>query len=293
MGYQPQAKTPKRTVHEYRKPLREKAKSKKLAQKRLSRQLIEEKPNSTEREISELTLKRLHNLGSQRFGSFPFSEHFNRWLANVEVVLDEFKAHPTIGVDDQFVSKCAETLLAIKHQLEDRSRMEASVDQEVKNLSDHKNRLQQIKTEYSIATSTLRGQRNTQIRRLHRSLNQLKKEQDRIIRIKTGFWRGISKKERERREIAVVEELAETQTKIELAVMDLKAAQKKLRDDYEANKEPVVAEIKKFQKKIDALDTDGSLEERWFACETLIDAVNSFLQRKATQPSGGQNKNLL
>jgi len=87
--------------------------------------------------------------------------------------------------------------------------------------------------------------------------------------------------------------LAETQTKIELAVMDLKAAQKKLRDDYEANKEPVVAEIKKFQKKIEALDTDGSLEERWFACETLIDAVNSFLQRKATQPSGGQNKNLL
>jgi hypothetical protein len=26
------------------------------------------------------------------------------------------------------------------------------------------------------------------------------------------------------------------------------------------------------------------LEERWFACETLADAVNMFLQRKAVQP---------
>jgi hypothetical protein len=293
MGYQPRAKTPRRITREYRKPLRERGKDKKLAHKRLSRQLQEEKQTSTEREISELTLKQLHNLGCQRFGSFPFSEHFDRWLANVEAVLDDFKSHPTIGIDDQFLSKCAETLSAVKRQLEDTRRMENSVDQEVKNLSDHKNRLQQIKTEYSIATSTLRGQRNTQIRRLYRSVDQLKKEQDKIIRIKTGFWRGISKKERERREIAIVEELTETQTQLEMAVMDLKAAQKKLRDDYEAKKEPVAADVKKFQKKIDALDTDGSLEERWFACETLIDAVNSFLQRKAAKPSGSQSENLL
>jgi len=283
MGYQPRAKTPRHTIHEYRKPLREKTKDKKLAHRRLDRQQQEEKHTSTEREISELTLKQLHNLGSQKFGSFPFSAHFDRWLANVEAVLGEFQSHPTIGVDDPFVSKCAETLSAIKHQLEDRRRMEASVGQEVKNLSDHRNRLQQIKTEYSTATSSLRGQKNTQIRRLYRRIDQLKKEQDRIIRIKTGFWRGISKKERERREIAIVEELTETQMQLELAVMDLKAAQKKLRDDYEAKKEPVVAEVRKFQKKIDALDTDGSLEERWFACETLIDAVNSFLQRKTAQ----------
>jgi hypothetical protein len=38
-----------------------------------------------------------------------------------------------------------------------------------------------------------------------------------------------------------------------------------------------------FQKTIDAMETDGSLEERWFACEALADAVNTFLQRKAIQ----------
>ena len=73
---------------------------------------------ATEREVSELTLKQLHTLGSQKFGSSPFSEHFDRWLTNVTVVLDEFKSHPNIGVDDQFVNECAQTLSSIKNQLE-------------------------------------------------------------------------------------------------------------------------------------------------------------------------------
>jgi hypothetical protein len=37
------------------------------------------------------------------------------------------------------------------------------------------------------------------------------------------------------------------------------------------------------------METDSSLEKRWFACEALIDAINSFLQRKAAQLSSGSN----
>ena len=64
-------------------------------------------------------------------------------------------------------------------------------------------------------------------------------------------------------------------------MIDLRAAQKKCQDDYDIKKDPVLAEVKKYKKKIDDLETDASLEERWFACEALSDAVNSFLQRKA------------
>jgi hypothetical protein len=34
------------------------------------------------------------------------------------------------------------------------------------------------------------------------------------------------------------------------------------------------------------METDGSLEERWFACEALADAVNALMQRKKLQPPG-------
>lgn len=286
MGYQPRAKSPRGPRHGYNGPLRERGKYKR---KNDRKSVQEEQPIITEREITEATLRRLHVLGNQRFGSFPFSEHFDRWLTNVEIVLNEFKAHPTIGVDEEFINECTVTLAMIKRQLEDRCRKEGSVDQEVKGLSDYRSRLQKINSEFSTSTSSIRGQKSGEIRRLYRAIDELKKEQDRIIKVKTGFFRGISKKERERQETAITEQLVDKQNQLELAVLDLKAAQKKIRDAYEAKKDPITSEIKKYQKKIAELDSDGSLEERWFACEALIDAVNNFLQRKASKPSATES----
>jgi hypothetical protein len=102
--------------------------------------------------------------------------------------------------------------------------------------------------------------------------------------MKSGFFHRVSKRERERREIAMVEELTKKQTQLELAILDLKQAQKKLREEFDKRKEPVLEDIKKVQKRIEDLETDVSLEERWFACEALIDSLNMFLQRKAVQP---------
>lgn len=280
MGYQPRAKTPKRSIHEYRKSLHE---IKKRFQKR-QRQIVEEKHVVTEQEIVELTLRRLHNLGGQRFGSFPFSEHFDRWLSNVEAVLDEFRGHPTIGVDEEFLSECSEALAGIKRHFDDIARKESSVGQEMKILADSRSHLQQINAQYASAMSSIRGQKNAEIRRLYRDIDALKKEQDQVIKLKTGFFRRLSKKERERREIVVVDLLTEKQAQLELAVMDSKAEQKKCQDDYDTKKEPVAVEIKKYQKKLEDLESDASLEERWFACEALSDSVNSFFQRKAATP---------
>jgi len=72
-------------------------------------------------------------------------------------------------------------------------------------------------------------------------------------------------------------------------MLDFSTKQKELRAEYERKREPVLEEIKKFRRIVQTMETDSSLEERWFACEALIDAINSFLQRKATQPLGGSN----
>ncbi|MGZ4851463.1 MAG: hypothetical protein ACXV2C_08810, partial [Candidatus Bathyarchaeia archaeon] len=116
-----------------------------------------------------------------------------------------------------------------------------------------------------------------------------KKDQERVIQMKTGFFRGISKKDREQKEIEIDQELDNKQRELELLVLDFNAKQKKLREDYETRREPVVEQVKKFKKLFQNLETDGSLEERWFACEAFVDSVITFLQRKATQPSRGAN----
>ncbi len=289
MGYQPRAKSHRSTIHGYNKSLREKRKNRKRLHRHVGRPILEEKLIASESEVSENTLKRIHTLGIQKFGSSPFSEHFDRWLVNVTVVLEEFKAHPNIEIDDQFVTECAQTISDIKHKLEYIQRRETVLDQELNSLSDCRSRLKQINKEYAILTGTIKAQRNRQIKRLYNDINLLKKEQDEIIRMKTGFFRGVSRKKREKKEIEITQELNDKQSELELVMLDASSKQKELRVDYEGKRDPVLEEIKKFRGIIQTMETDGSLEERWFACEALIDAINSFLQRKAVKPSERSN----
>lgn len=289
MGYQPRIKSPKGAIHVYKKSLREKRKDRKRIRRGTGKPIMGEKYSATEREISELTLKQLHTLGSQKFGSSPFSDHFNRWLNNVTTVLDEFKAHPNIGVDDQFLKECAHTLSKIKQQLEIIFRKETSLNQELNDLSNWKSRLKQINKEYVTMAGAIRGQRNREIKRLYSVITRLQTEQDEVIRMKTGLFHGISKKNRERKERDVVNELNDKQTELELEMLDFSVKQKELRAEYDKKREPVQEEIKKFRRIVQTLEIDSSLEERWFACEALIDAINSFLQRKAAQPLGESN----
>ena len=289
MGYQPRIKSPKGAIHVYKKSLREKRKDRKRIRRGTGKPIMGEKYSATEREISELTLKQLHTLGSQKFGSSPFSDHFNRWLNNVTTVLDEFKAHPNIGVDDQFLKECAHTLSKIKQQLEIIFRKETSLNQELNDLSNWKSRLKQINKEYATMAGAIRGQRNREIKRLYSVITRLQTEQDEVIRMKTGLFHGISKKNRERKERDVVNELNDKQTELELEMLDFSVKQKELRAEYDKKREPVQEEIKKFRRIVQTLEIDSSLEERWFACEALIDAINSFLQRKAAQPLGESN----
>ena len=198
-----------------------------------------------------------------------------------------------MGVDDQFVTESTRILSSIKHQLENTSRKEASLDKELNNLSDWRSRLKQINKEYAALTGAIKGQRNREIKRLYSIINSLKKDQDEVIRMKTGFLHGVSGKKRERKELAIVQEINDKQTALELTMLDFSAKQKELRAEYDKKREPVLEEIRKFRRIIRVMETDGSLEERWFACEALIDSVNSFLQRKASKPSGGQSKNPL
>ncbi len=89
--------------------------------------------------------------------------------------------------------------------------------------------------------------------------------------------------DREQKETEAIQELNNRQRELELAMLDFTEVQERLRDEYERKRQPVIEQIRNRQKKMENLETDGSLEDRWFACEVLIDAVNTLLQRKMLQ----------
>jgi len=61
--------------------------------------------------------------------------------------------------------------------------------------------------------------------------------------------------------------------------LEFNELKERLRDEYDRKKQPVVEQIKDDRKKIESLEIDDSLEDRWFACEALLDAVTALLQR--------------
>jgi chromosome segregation ATPase len=283
MGYQPQIKLPQASGRGYRKSRHEKGKARDQKHRSVGDSMREEKHVANMKEVSDRTLKQLRTLGKQRFGSSPFSEHFDRWLVNLKDVLSEFELNPNISADDQFVKERSQILSIVKIELEERRRKEASLEEAIKNLSNSKNLLERIKEEYATKTREIKRQKSSEIKRLNNNIDGLREELDYIVRMKTGLLRGISKKARKQKEIEATQELNTGQRELELAMLDFTEVQERLRDEYERKRQPVIEQIRDCQKKIEKLETDGSLEDRWFACEALVDAVNALLQRKTLQ----------
>ena len=289
MGFKPRSRSHRDVDHEFTKPLRERGKGKLRRGKRAGKAKPEPHVASA-KEVSEGTLKRLHTLGNQKFGSSPFSQHFDRWVATVKAVLAEFESNHDIGVDDAYIEERAKILADIERELENRRRIEAALDEEEKNLMVCKERLEQIKREYSIAATEIGKRRNREIKRLRSGINRMQRDQDEVIRMKTGFFRGISRKAREQRELEITQKLLEAQQALEVATLGFKDQKGKLRDDFERKSTPVYNEMRGRQEKLEEGERDASLEDRWFACEALADAVNNFMLRKselAGKPSKG------
>jgi hypothetical protein len=241
----------------------------------------EEKHVASAREVSDKTLQHLRTLGSQKFGSSPFCEHFDRWLLDLEEVLSEFESNPNVATDDEFVAERLQILSAVKVELEERRRKEASIDEAAQNLASSRNLLERINAEYAAKIREIKVQKNRVTKHLYSNIDDLKKELDEIVHMKTGLLRGVSKKDREQKEIETTQELTTAQRELELAMLDFTEAQQRLRGEYEAKRQPVTEQLRDSQKNIEILETDGSREDRWFACEALIDAVNALLQRRA------------
>jgi hypothetical protein len=283
MGYQPRIKTPRAATRGYRKPEREKSKSREQRRGYVGRSKKEEKVVATAEEVTDATFKRLHILGNQRFGFSLFSEHFERWLFTLQSVLREFESSPNITVDEQFVNERSQIFSTVQAELENKRQKEIALNMELRSVVDSKTLLERVKDEYVAKARGIRKQKNREIKRLYGVIDNLQKDLDEAVRMKTGFFRGISKKDREQKEMAAAQALSNAQRMLELAMLDFTEAKKGLREEFENKREPLTHQIKDDQKKAESTEVDGSLEDRWFACEALADAVNALLQRKALQ----------
>lgn len=200
MGYPPPKRSPRTAGRGSRKQPYEKRKGRGRKYRSEVNSKAEEKQAAPSlMEVSDKTLKRLHVLGNQRFGSSPFREHFDRWLVDLKDVLSEFESNPNVKADDQFTEERTQIISDIESELGRKSLEEAALEEAIKSLSNSKNVFEQIKLEYAIKVGEIGRRKRSEIKRLNKNIDDLRKELDSVVRMKTGLFRGVSKKDGNRK----------------------------------------------------------------------------------------------
>lgn len=280
MGYQSRIRSPGSSGRGHKVPRRKKARFKGQKRRVAERYALEEDHVRTSEEVLAEILNRLHNLGNQRFALSPFSEHFGRWLGTLKNLMLEFESMPTTVVDDQFLKERSQILSSVELELAERRREEASLNMITKNLSSKRILLDQIEQKHDAKTKEVERREANEIRRLSTTVESIREELDGIAKMKTGILRRFSEKAKAAREAEATQRLNLAQKELESAVQHFSAEKQRLQTRYEQEKKPLSEQIRDLQKEVENLEVDGSIEARRTACETMVNAVNTLMERK-------------
>ena len=284
MGYRSQSGS-RKSGQKFQKSQHEKAKAKTQKQRGKNKLMQEEKRIATAEEIKEKTLKSLKRLGEQRFAVSPFSQYFNDWLINLREVLSEFESNPAISADEAFVKERERVTAKIERELADIKRDEAALNLSVRDLADKNHLLVEIDAEYAAQTREIGPERNAEIQRLTREVQNLEEELARIKAMKTSFFGAFTKKAKAKKEAEALGKLESAKSALKAAIQNFKVKQEKLHDEYEKKKQAVIAEVQSLEKEMEKLETDGSPVPRQAASEAIIYAVNALLERTPASSS--------
>ena len=281
MGYRRRVSGSRNSGRGRRIPRHEKAKAKKQKHESSVGYAPEEDSTPKSENIVERTVNSLRNLGKQVFAVSPFSEHFDRWIMDVRVVLSELESSPALSIDDEFKKESTQILIDVELRFEDRKRREVSAEKAVRNLADNRILLEKMEEEYSVRKKAAEKRKANEFMRLSSNMNGLREEAVRISQMKTGIFRGVSKKAKARKEADARQRLSQAEKELSISVQDFDAQHEKLKAEYEKRKEPVIEQVKAEERELEDAEIDHSLETRQAASEALINAVNSFFQRKS------------
>ena len=280
MAYQSRSGSPRNSGRGHGIQRHEKAKTKERRRRDAASHGSQEDNATTSEEIVNRTLNALHNLGNQKFALPPYSEHLNRWLANLRQVLSDFESSSDIAVDEQFENERSQILSNIKLDPQKSRLKEATSMEGIERLSNSKILLGEIEENYVVEKRKIEERKKAATERLSGNIDEIKREQSRIAQMKTGFFRAISNKTKTQKEAEALARLTAAQKELASVIQRFAVEQEKMHEEYDKKKQAAIDQIQNNEKEVQSQEIDDSLETRRVASEALINAINAFLQRK-------------
>jgi hypothetical protein len=265
---------------------REKAKAKKKRRDSHHSIYFAEKAEAgTSEAVFEKTANSLRTLGKQIFALSPFSEHYNRWLTDVKMVLSEYESSPLISLDDWFAQERSRILSRVELELAEKGHGESSTNEIARQLSENRAILEQIEEECKSETKKMEEKRDQRTRLLSKKIADLKDEHKTVSEMKTGFFRGLSSKAKAQKLTEVEADMKQAETAISTANQNYASSKELIANKYRERKKPIEIQVEEQERQISIAEIDSSCETRRDACEDLINAITKLNERKRSPAS--------
>jgi chromosome segregation ATPase len=241
----------------------------------------------TVKEVVERTLNGLQHLGSQRFPVAPYYDHFDRWLLSLRTTLSDFESNQGVTLDEQFTKERSRILSDIEAALKERRLAELSREETIRRINqkiiEARSTLAQIDREYAAKTKEIMKQREGAVKPVASRVASIRRDLDRIAKMRAGFLRAISKRAKVQKTSEATQRLESTKGELTRIEQSYAAEQEKLEKERRKKRRQIQQETASYEKEIASLDEsahfDDAVDPRRIACDALTNEVNAVLQR--------------
>lgn len=240
-------------------------------------------------DIAANILNAIDHLGSQRFALPPFSEHFQRWLKDLQSLLVEFESRVPEAASDVFRNEVKRKYEAIQEYLSRRAELETKRSDEFATFQQQLAKLDvalsRLESDYRNRTQELRRHYAKSDQKLQLEIDALDRQRLENLRRKTSIFQRILRKSQP---IQGRDDTLEMKKgKLRESKQTLAKTLQKQRNDYENGRQKLHDEINLLkQQNQTSKDTgDDDLEARRQACDQIHAVIEEAMQRIQTDTS--------
>jgi len=240
-------------------------------------------------EVSARTINALEHLGNQRFGMPPYAEHLQRWIIDVESVLNDFQASLSPLTNQNFSNSSGELLSFIRTQLNGRISAEETLSAKItelrRKLADNEREITELESEQRVKMNEFKRKSDKSIEKLRSEIDALDAQRLKLLRQKPTLIERILGKAKERVENSS-RSIQSKRDDLESREDSLKHRMNSLRVGYETKRKPLAAKQAELRKELADLQAnilDDALEFRKTASDQLREAVAGAVEQDAPQ----------
>lgn len=247
-------------------------------------------------EVSARVMNALDHLGSQRFGMTPFSEHFRRWMVDIESVLNDFRSSLPNVADESFDTSIAEFVSNVRNELNSRINSEeglsAKISELLGQLADNERKLAELESEQRSKVHEAKRTTEKSVKKLRGEIDALDAQRLNLLRQRPKFLERF---------------FGGTKTKVESSSRSLHSKRNDLlnrekglkerldvlKSDYDEKRKPLTAHQTELREKLTELRSttmDDALEVRRVACERIRQAISAALSQLPPRQSSDDER---